>query len=228
MSRPTLLDAFCGAGGASAGYERAGFEVDGVDHVEQPRYPYPMVVADALEYIARHGHEYDVIHASPPCQFAARITQRNQRAVARRHANMIPETREALLSTGRPYVIENVVEALRWMRHPIRLCGSSFGLDVRRHRLFESNVLLFGLDCDHSWQTPRFRSLDGRREALASVVGVHGHLNYSGELELRRAAMCIPWMTAAELSQAIPPSYTEFIGGQLYDMLVNEREREAG
>jgi DNA (cytosine-5)-methyltransferase 1 len=98
-----------------------------------------------------------------------------------------------------------------------RLCGSSFGLDVRRHRWFVSNVVILSPQCEHHWQRPRFRSLDSRRKpgSLASVVGVHGHLNYPGEFALRCKAMGIDWMTNAELSQAIPPAYTEFIGRQL-------------
>jgi DNA (cytosine-5)-methyltransferase 1 len=165
--------------------------------------------------VREYGHTFDFIHASPPCQHYTRIAQRNVRAVARKWPDMIAATRDALQETGRPYVIENVVEARPLMRDAITLCGSSFGLDVRRHRLFESNLLLSPLPCDHSWQTPRFRSLDGRRSQLASVVGVHGHTNYKGELELRRKAMGIDWMNNVELVQAIPPAYTEYIGEQL-------------
>lgn len=96
------------------------------------------------------------------------------------------------------------------------LCGSSFGLDVRRHRRFRSNVLLLPPTCDHVRQTPRFRSLDKRREGkLASVVGVHGHINYAGEAEIRNRAMDIDWMTQHELAQAIPPAYTEWIGREI-------------
>lgn len=207
-----LLDLFCGAGGCSVGYHRAGFDVVGVDHVFQKNYPFEFHQADALEYVAEHGHEFDSIHASPPCQRYTRIAQRNVRAVARKHPHMIPATVEALTATGRPWVVENVVEARPWMPNAVTLCGSSFGLDVRRHRLFESNLLVFGKPCDHAWQTPRFRSLDGRRSQLASVVGVHGHVNYRGEAEIRKAAMGIDWMTMAELSQAIPPAYTKYIG----------------
>lgn len=213
MSKPRLLDLFCGAGGASMGYHRAGFEVVGVDIKPQPRYPFKFHQADALEFCEAHGKEFDVIHASPPCQHYTRIAQRNVRAVARKHPALIVLTREALIATGRIYIIENVVEAP--LLNGIKLCGSSFGLDVRRHRLFESNLFLWGLPCNHSWQTPRFRSLDGRRPQLASVVGVHGHQNYAGELAIRQQAMDIDWMKNSELVEAIPPAYTEYIGEQL-------------
>lgn len=216
------LDLFSGAGGCSVGYARAGFEMTGVDIGDQPRYPYRFVRADALQYVAEYGHEYDFIHASPPCQHYTRIAQRLERSVARRRPDLIAATRDALLATGRPYVIENVVEARPLMRDAIMLCGSTFGLDVRRHRRFESSVFLLAPSCDHTWQTPRFRSLDSRRKQLASVVGVHGHVNYRGEADMRKAAMGIDWMTMAELSQAIPPVYCEFLGDQLMMHLKGE------
>src|SRR5579871_4630188 len=100
------------------------------------------------------------------------------------------------------------------------LCGSMFGLDVRRHRRFGSSHLMLAPSCRHDLQRPRFRSLDSRQKALASVVGVHGHLNYSGEFELRCRAMGIDWMTNDELSQAIPPpAYTEWIGHRLLEQI---------
>lgn len=198
------------------GYHWAGFEMTGVDNRPQPRYPFEFVQADALEYVTKYGHLYDFIHASPPCQPFSTIAK--QQVVrgnlgADAYEDLIEPTRELLMTSGKPYVIENVRGAP--LKTMIQLCGSSFGLDVRRHRLFESNLLLFGMPCDHSWQTPRFRSLDKRRDTLASVVGVYGHCNYAGELHVRRAAMGIDWMSADELSEAIPPAYTEFIGEQL-------------
>lgn len=218
MNRPRLLDLFSGAGGAAMGYHRAGFDVTGVDIKPQPRYPFTFVEADALEYVAQFGHEFDAIHASPPCQAYSGATNRNRRAVWRAHADLVEPTRKALNATGKYYVIENVPGAP--VIKIVMLCGSSFGLDLRRHRYFESNVLLLGLPCDHGWQRPRFRSLDSRRKGkLAAVVGVHGSLNYVGELAIRQRAMGIDWMSNAELTQAIPPIYTDFIGRQLLQAL---------
>jgi DNA (cytosine-5)-methyltransferase 1 len=158
-----------------------------------------------------------VVHASPPCQGYSTQTARPDR-----HPRLIGAVRQRLADAGVPYVIENVEGARSELQQPIRLCGSSFGLDVRRHRYFESNVELRGLPCAHDWQLPRFRSLDMsmvRRGRLASVVGVHGHINYPGEFELRCKAMGIDWMTNAELVEAIPPAYTRHVGEQLLSHL---------
>lgn len=218
-TRPLLLDLFCGAGGASKGYDDAGFEVVGVDIEPQPNYPYEFIQADAIDSVDRLGRNFDVIHASPPCHAYSTVTGRNRRN-RRTYVDLVNPTRQRLLDLDKPYVIENVVGAP--LLDPVTYCGSSFGLDVRRHRLFESNVTLIAPPCDHSWQTPRFRSLDSRmvaRGSLNSVVGVHGHLNYPGEFELRCKAMGIDWMTSRELCQAIPPAYTEHIGRQLLTIL---------
>ncbi|MCR4339998.1 MAG: DNA cytosine methyltransferase, partial [Gemmatimonadaceae bacterium] len=207
-----LLDLFCGGGGAAMGYHRASFEVVGVDVNAQPRYPFEFHQADALEFPLEG---FDAIHASPPCQaFSTIAKQRRKMSPGMyEHPDLVEDTRNRLLANGKPYVIENVMGAP--LIDPIRLCGSSFGLDIRRHRLFECGGWTAPLmpPCAHHWQKPRFRSLDQRRKgALATVVGVHGHLNYAGEADLRKQAIDIDWMTNDELSQAIPPAYTEFIG----------------
>lgn len=209
--KPRLLDLFCGAGGASKGYADAGFEVIGVDHKPQPNYPFEFHLYDALEFDSES--RFHAIHASPPCQGYS-----TQTADPSKHSRMIDQTRLRLEGFGVPYVIENVEGARRHLRNPVRLCGSSFGLDLRRHRYFEANWPIVGKPCEHQWQTPRFQSLDrsmvvaGR---LASVVGVHGHINYPGEFEHRKRAMGIDWMTNDELVESIPPAYTRFIGAQL-------------
>ena len=126
-----LLDLFCGAGGCSAGYVRAGFKVVGVDNKCQKNYPYEFIQADALEYVRSHGHEYDVIHASPPCQAYSCLTPARYK---HNHADMIDETRDALEESKKPFVIENVSGARHKLKSPLMLCGSMFGLPIRRHR----------------------------------------------------------------------------------------------
>lgn len=226
MTRPRLLDLFCGAGGCSVGYHRAGFDVTGVDLDAHPlhHYPFRAVRADALDVLAGWDlSTFDVIHASPPCHDHSTATGRGRKATGLHGTGwMLDHTIGRLVELGVPFVVENVATArLPRTVYAATLCGSSFGLDLRRHRQFASNLLLLAPPCQHYWQTPRFRSLDGARPRgyLASVVGVHGHTNYAGETALRETAMGIDWMTPTELTQAIPPAYTEHIGHQLLDHL---------
>jgi DNA (cytosine-5)-methyltransferase 1 len=211
MHRPKLLDLYCKAGGATKGYQRAGFHVTGVDIEPQPRYcGDAFVQADAIEYIIAHGHEYDFIHASPPC---LRYTRLNVLQGGKDYPDLIAATRAALIATGRPYVIENVVGAP--LIAPVTLCGRMFGLPLYRHRLFEcSFFLLTPSHPAHTERTTGYRGPDAqaRRNALrrdAAVVTVAGD-NF--HLADGRRAMGIEWMNRRELSQAIPPAYTEFIG----------------
>ena len=205
-----LLDLYCGAGGASAGYAAAGFEVYGVDLKHGKRYPYIYVRADVLDVLRDTNYldQFDVIHASPPCQTHS-ITQhlRNAQGKTTNKLDLIPETRAALIASGKPYIIENVPGSP--LINPIQLCGSSFGLKVRRHRLFESNMALVGAVCDHKSQ--------GR------PVGVYGSLNdeipkggkTAATIDEAGNAMGISWAIWTELVEAIPPAYTKYLGGQL-------------
>ena len=207
-----LLDLFCGAGGAGMGYHRAGFEVVGVDIVNQPRYPFTFIQADALEYCATHGHEFDVIHASPPCQAWSKETAMQYRG---NHPKLIEPTREALAATGKPFVIENVPGARHELRNPVMFCGSMFGLRVWRHRYFEFHPELFTLmpPCNHSF-VPVLVTGTTRRKGCRRV---------DPPVALRRSAMGIDWpMRVAGLDEAIPPAYTEFIGRQLWQALENQ------
>jgi DNA (cytosine-5)-methyltransferase 1 len=130
-----LLDLFCGAGGAAMGYYRAGFEdITGVDNKPQPNYPFEFILGDALEYVIDHGAEFDVIHASPPCQ-AYSITK--SLPWVDDYPELIEPLRNLLKETDKPYVIENVLGAP--LINPLELCGSMFGLPLIRHRLFECN-----------------------------------------------------------------------------------------
>lgn len=218
MTRPRLLDLFCCQGGASSGYVDAGFDVVGVDIDPQPRYPYEFVQADALDYLAKHGHKFDAIHASPPCQSFLNLGKVNI-ALGRdyEYPNLIGQTRELLQALGKPYVIENVQDASEHLINPVRVCGTGFGRPIRRHRLFESNVDLEGIACEHK----RYREQKywtGWRpkgeKRLSTVVQVYG--NAGGQHEWPEA-MGIDWMDRHGFVEAIPPSYTEHIGRQLIE-----------
>lgn len=224
--KPRLLDLFCGAGGAAMGYSRAGFEVVGVDIRPQPRYPFEFVQFDALDALrpntsinGRRVRDYfDAIHASPPCQAYIRS---GMVAKDGRHSDLLGPTRELLRETGLPWVIENVPGAP--MRPDAVLCGSMFGLGVRRHRWFEFSwgEPLLTLACDHT----------------RPVTGVYGHPHGKGgawrngkrpmlpsDRETWSREMGIDWMQPLELAAAIPPAYTELVGAQLMQHL-RARER---
>lgn len=214
--RPRLADLFCKAGGAARGYWLAGFDVVGVDIEPQPNYPYEFHQADAMEYPL---DGFDVVHASPPCQGYSTKTMNQSR-----HPRLIAPVREMLERNGVPYVIENVEGARSEMVDPIRLCGSSFGLGVRRHRYFESNLPLEPLPCDHKAQVPQYDLYDHGRWYKSGVVHVFGTGGGKGK-EHWPEAMGIDWMTNAELVEAIPPAYTEYLGEQVIEMLADQEAR---
>jgi DNA (cytosine-5)-methyltransferase 1 len=203
-----LLDLFCGAGGASAGYYEAGFLITGVDVEPQPNYPEmgcEFIQADALDFPL---DGFDAIHASPPCQ-AFTAYRRRGNGVGEGYPNLIAEVRERLQATGLPYVIENVAGAP--LRDPVMLCGTGFGLDVQRHRYFESNAPLMSPGCSHGRNAARFAQATNRAKKRRTVeIGV-----WRIPLATQQRAMGIDWMTVEELSQAIPPVYTEHIGHYL-------------
>ena len=212
--KPRLLDLFCKAGGGSVGYYIAGFEVVGVDIKKQKRYPYEFIQKDALEVFEDKDFlaSFDVIAASPPCQTHSSTKHlRNAQGKGTDKVDLIPQTREALVASGKPYIIENVPGAP--LIDPVQCCGSSWGLKVRRHRLFESNVKLVGSICKHKEQ--------GR------PVGVYGSMrdeipgggHTAKTIEQAREAMGIDWMIWGELVEAIPPMYTWFLGTQVMDSI---------
>lgn len=209
MSKYRLLDLFCCAGGSAVGYYRAGFDVFGVDNDPKPlrHYPFPHVCADALEYVAEHGNEFDAIHASPPCQFVTRAAGQWRKA-GREYPDLIQPMRQALKAPGCPYIIENVRGAP--LIDPVMLNGAMFGLRVKRDRLFETNwpIAPFILPPQER-PIKEGRPFDVRRPGTFYPVG-----HFSG-VAAAREAMGIDWMTRAELAQAIPPCYTQWIGVQL-------------
>lgn len=185
------------------GYHRAGFEVVGVDIEPQKNYPFEFIQADAMEFPL---DGFDVIHASPPCQRWSAA----QRLNGREHPDLLTPLRDVLKSSGKSYVIENVPGAP--LINPVQICGLAVGCNVKRHRLFESSKKLIGTVCPighpGDWVTVFGGGApskpDNRRRAAAAVA---------------RTSMGISWMTRDEISQAIPPAYTEWIGKQLIERL---------
>ena len=234
-----LLDLFCGAGGCTKGYQQAGFWVRGVDLKPQPRYVgEEFVQADALEYLRgliESGEiaEFDAIHASPPCQGYSAAWALHKRE----HPKLIEDCRQLLQSSGLPFMIENVERAPMLKApglfglHGIMLCGTAFGLTVeyagasyelRRHRLFESNIILSAPVCRHR----------------LPVIGIYGHGESKAmrsnrgfqisTVEVRREVMAMPWANRDEIAEAIPPAYTEYIGKQLLHAIRRGENGAAG
>ena len=211
--KPRLLDLFCGAGGAAQGYANAGFDVVGVDINPQPNYPFEFHQGDATKALSGllHGmgtpvrrlDQFAAIHASPPCQAYSTITRDHSA-----HPDLVAPVRELLQATGLPYVIENVVGAP--LQTGFILCGSMFGMEIRRHRLFESNILIMPPVCDHSGERPY--TITGSGGACDT-----DHSRKPAPRDFWRY-MDMPWMEGKDpkgCAQAIPPAYTTFIGTQL-------------
>lgn len=212
--RPRLLDLFCCAGGAGTGYERAGFEVVGVDITPQPNYPFEFHQSDALHYLAEHWGEFDIIHASPPCQS---YTPLGALHPDKTYPDLVAATRGLLNLTRRPWVIENVMAAPLDKARSITLCGGMFGLRTYRHRRFESNLPLTAPEHPkHVTRTATKR----RRE----LWDQGWHVSITGDVGtyLGPEAMGIDWMNGNELCEAIPPPYTHEIGRQILAYISQE------
>jgi DNA (cytosine-5)-methyltransferase 1 len=215
MRKLRVLDLFCCAGGAGMGLHRAGFEVVGVDIRPQPRYPFEFHQADALTFPL---DGFDFIWASPPCQAYSKTAALWR---DRKHPELVDEVRERLAANGVPYAIENVVGAP--LRQPTMLCGTMFGLKVYRHRLFETSFFL--LAPPHKQHTEGSTGAHRGYSRNNPMVCVAGH-NF--EREAGAQAMGIDWMTSrAQLAQAIPPAYSEFIGKAAIRALLDARRNAA-
>lgn len=210
------LDAFSCAGGTGVGLARAGYEVEGVDRAPRADYPFTCHQGDAVAFIADHGSEFDLIVAGPPCQALSTLTKGNRaRGWSDNHASLIYETREALESTGRPWIIENVIGARPELRSPVMLCGLSFGLRVFRHRLFESNFPLV-VPAHPSHVGHRVSGYRHGVKYAGDMFAVYGDGGGKGTLAEWQEAMGIHWITdKADMAEAIPPAFSEYLARQL-------------
>jgi len=207
--KPLALDLFCGAGGASMGLHRAGFDVTGVDIKPQPHYPFRFVQADAL-CPPFDLTQFDFIWASPPCQDYSTL---KGLATGGERGKLIPQVRAVLIAAGKPFAIENVVGSE--LQNPIRLCGSMFGLGVWRHRLFEmSHPPVLVPQCQHDL-VPEPIDVTGTGGPFNGVrkTGNGGISRKPKNIRHASEVMGIDWMTRVEISQAIPPAFAEYIAG---------------
>lgn len=198
-----LLDVFCCQGGAGAGYHFAGFDVVGVDLSPQPRYPFKFIQADAVEYIRAYGHEFDFIHASPPCQRYS-ATQRIQ---GNEHPDLIAPTRDAIRAAGVPGVIENVPDAEPELIDPVVLCGAAFGLRTYRHRLFEP----IGWELSQPDHEPHTQKTVKMGRPIQPGDFYHAVGNFTN-VGYARSDMNVPWMSRDGVRECIPPVYSTYVG----------------
>lgn len=208
-----ILDLFCGSGGCSVGYHRAGFDVVGVDISPQPSYPFEFIQADAVEFLSnRNLLEFDAIHASPPCQAHSALTSGTNAKLAKLYPDLIPQIQTALDATGLPYIIENVKGST--IRKDLLLCGEMFGLRVLRHRFFQVNFPIDKLKhIKHRGRVAGYRHGEWFEGPYFAVYGDGGG---KGTVEQWKDAMGIDWVNRkVELVEMIPPAYCEYIGSQL-------------
>ncbi len=226
-----VLDLFCGAGGSAMGYWEAFSEAYGEDNVEivgvdfdvQPRYPFVFKQGDAMEWTAEQFREFDLVHASPPCQGYTTLSNRykGKGGVADSHPLLIAPLREKLIYSGTHYIIENVTGATKELHRPICLYGGTFGLGTDRPRLFE---------CSFRPRSPARIKVEG------VTIGVYGKMNgrklftrddgtkvyAAANLDEASAAMGIDWMTWDELKEAVPPAYTKYLGEQFVEYVARQ------
>lgn len=220
MKKYKLLDLYCCAGGAGMGYNMAGFEVTGVDIKKQPRYPFEFIQGDAINYLLNNYHKYDAVHASPPCQRYSNGAK--QMGTTLNFPDLIKPTRDAILTTKMPYIIENIVPAKKELIKPFMLCGTYFNLGVFRHRLFETNFYV--LEPKHSKHLGKIG--DGKYSTVTGHAGGSSKRDgfKNGSTEDWKIAMGINWATGDELRESIPPAYTKYIGEYLLKNIMGINE----
>jgi hypothetical protein len=213
-----ILDLFCGAGGAGKGYQEAGFDVTGIDIAHQPDYPGTFIQGDALAYLAAHGHEYDAIHASPPCQASSALTKGTNKG--REYLNLIPATRALLALHNKPTIIENVQGSD--LRKDLVLCGEMFGLAVIRHRYFELSGFPF-IPVAHKPHRGRVAGYRHGQWYEGPYFAVYGEGGGKGTVKQWQDAMDMHWTSNRKsIAESIPKAYTRFIGGQVMAYLESQ------
>ena len=211
LSKPRCADLYCCAGGAAQGLSLAGFDVTGWDLKSGLNYPFERRIGDAM-MVDLAG--FDFAWASPPCQAHSTLRHRT----GKDYDDLIGETRDKLIQWGGPWIIENVVGAP--LLNPVMLCGSAFCLRVRRHRIFESNMPLVGTQCFHDRQPePIDVSGTGGYQHSPRKKKTGGKGRKPKGLFEAQEVMQMSWASRREISQAIPPAFSWFLGNQAINYL---------
>lgn len=207
------LDLFCKAGGASRGLQLAGYHVTGVDIKPQPRYcGDEFIQADAMKFPL---DGYDFIWASPSCQGHTEMNNDKSKWDQSQLGSVI----RRLKKHGGRWAVENVMGARRVMGpDAVCLCGSAFGLganykgkfyQLQRHRLVLASYPIQAPGCAHT--EPVVGVYGGHARCRAANHGGRRTSDPWDHMAMASKAMGINWMTLGELSEAIPPVYSNYV-----------------
>lgn len=227
--RPRLLDGCACAGLGADGYVRAGFKVECVDN--DPRAlawcPWTTRQGDWLDVLAdeEYVRGFDAIHVSPPCQgftAARELAKAQGKGDGAKTIDLLTPTIEMLEAKYMdiPWVVENVPRSpLAGRSNTATLCGSMFGLQVQRHRLFASNVELTAPGpCDHS--TFEADPITGKPRPWGVYYAMGDDIPSGGRtvrdldhaMQVMGVGRRVPWEF---LKEGLPPAYTHWIGSQM-------------
>lgn len=215
------LDLFCGVGGVCRGLKRyghsdrvIGVELDGSKKEQYTGYFIEHDLTEGMPEILE-SFEFDIAWASPPCQFATGLQ------FQRSGENLIPVARKILENIpALMTVIENVPDAREHLNDPVQFCGSAFGMDVQKHRLFETNFDARDMECDHPG---KFKFCIGDREApVTEYRKAHG-LRKSESVRTKQVRECIPVQYVDELWHQYQGANNGIYSGNLEENYPGER-----
>lgn len=237
--KAVAIDLFCRKGGATRGAQRSGLYVIGVDKDPQPGYiGDEFVQMDAIEFIKNYLAAYrpKIVLSSPPCQEGNAANIGTNAVNGNNHPQLVPPTREALIATGIPFVIEQPASSRKGLiRRDLTLCMDMFKGDmpppwIMKHRSFELHgftvpqpVHPAGKVRGHAGYVRGWRHGIERLGAEAPYVAAYGDGGGKAKAwEIAHASridwMTRPGMTKAEekaarfdLCESIPPDFMEYI-----------------
>ncbi len=259
MEQTRIADVCCCGGLAADGYAAVfgAAAVSGFDLEPQPDYPYPFTQVDGIAWMnTDEPEQFDALHQSWPCQALTTAGHlRTAQGGKSKYPNLLTPglalTRERW--NHKPWILENVddnqgkaraIMAPREGESLIMLCGSMFGLQVQRHRLFLANFPLRqpapapnppgvksrskyrDLGCRH--HTFPLDPISGKPRpwgvwhVAADSVPDGGRTARDAEhgRQVMGVARSLPW---GKLKEGFPPAYTSWVGADLLAELVRRR-----
>lgn len=244
-----LHDYCCCAGLGADGYAAifGANAIKGYDHEPQPDYPYDFEKSDVMQLLFTDEPENaDALHASFPCQIHTTAGHlRTAQGGKSKYPDLLTPGLETLRErwNHKPWIVENVddrsgnvrrIMAPREGETLIMLCGSMFGLQVQRHRLFLANFPLRqpaptgpGVYGSQGCRHDTFPTGPNGRPKPVGVYHVPGDKVPEGghtarDAEHGRQVMgshrTLPW---DKLKEGFPPHYTSWVGADLLRHLIS-------